>query len=102
MTNHPSSSRRAMTWGGLAFVIAALYFAREVCIPLALALLFSFLLGPLVVRLRRIGLGRLPSVLITMAMTGAVVGLVTWLMASQIYDLAARLPQYQSNIQTKI
>jgi predicted PurR-regulated permease PerM len=91
-----------MAWGGLAFVVGALYFAREVCIPLALALLFSFLLGPLVVRLRRIGLGRVPSVLITMAMAGAVVGLVTWLMASQIYDLASRLPQYQSNIQTKI
>jgi len=91
-----------MAWGGLAFVIAALYFAREVCIPLALAILLSFLLGPLVVRLRRIGVGRVLSVLITMGLAGAVVGLVTWLMASQIYDLAARLPQYQSNIQTKI
>ena len=37
-----------------------------------------------------------------MAMAGAVVGLVTWLMASQIYDLASRLPDDQFNIQTKI
>src|SRR5678815_5193508 len=43
-------------------VVAILYFARVVLIPLALAVLFAFLLAPLVLRLRRIGLGRAPAV----------------------------------------
>jgi len=83
-------------------VIAALYFAREVCIPLALALLLSFLLGPLVVRLRRFGVGRKTSVVLSVGSAIALLGLITWLMASQVYDLAAKLPQYESNMQNKV
>ena len=46
-----------------ATVVAALYFGRTVFVPLALAMLLSFALAPLVRRLRRLGLPRLPSVL---------------------------------------
>ena len=45
-------------------VIAALYFAREVLIPITLAILLSFLLAPLVELFRRWHLGRVPSVLL--------------------------------------
>ena len=44
-------------------VIAALYFAREVFVPLALAILLSFALGPLVALLRRWYLGGVLSVI---------------------------------------
>ena len=95
-------SRRAMTWGGMAFVVAALYFTRQVCIPLALALLLSFLLGPLVLWLGRLGVGRVLSVILVVTHAIALVGFLTWLLASQVYDLASKLPQYESNMQTKL
>jgi predicted PurR-regulated permease PerM len=45
-------------------VVAALYFAREILVPLAVAVLLSFLLTPSVRRLERWKLGRVPSVLL--------------------------------------
>jgi len=95
-------SRRAMTWGGVAFVVVTLYFTRQVCIPLALALLLSFLLGPLVLLLGRLGLGRVLSVIVVVSHAMALLGFLGWLMASQVYDLASKLPQYESNMQTKL
>lgn len=97
-----SVARRATTWGGVAAVIAALYFARQVCIPLALAVLISFLLAPLVVRLRHWGLGRVFSVVLAVTGAVAVIGFIAWLMTAQVLDLAAKLPQYQSNMQKKV
>ena len=46
----------------MCVVVAALYFAQEVLIPLALAILITFLLATLVTRLERWKLGRVPSV----------------------------------------
>ena len=91
-----------MTWAGVAFVVAALYFTREVCIPLALAVLLTFLLGPLVVLLRRLHFGRVPSVIAAVGSAFGLVGLITWLMATQVYDFAARLPSYESNMHNKV
>jgi len=45
-------------------VVVALYFAREVLVPITVAVLLSFVLSPLVNFLRRLRLGRIPSVLI--------------------------------------
>ena len=45
-------------------VVAALYFGREVFIPLVLAILLSFVLAPVVSVLRRLHFGRVPSVIV--------------------------------------
>ena len=45
-------------------VVAALYLAREVLVPITVAILLSFVLAPLADLLRRWRLGRVPSVLI--------------------------------------
>src|SRR5580704_2990098 len=42
--------------------VAALYFGREVFVPMALAILLGFALAPFVLLLRRWHLGRVPSV----------------------------------------
>ena len=47
----------------LVVVVGALYLGSDILIPLALAILLSFMLAPIVIRLRRWGLGRIPSVL---------------------------------------
>lgn len=93
-----SKSSRLVVLAAVCIVVAALYFAQVVLIPLALALLLSFLLAPLVTRLERWKLGRVPSVLIvTLVALGAVVAL-GWTVAVQVVNLGENLPQYRANI----
>ncbi len=68
IANRPNPSSRSNTLLSVIVVIAVLYFARDVFIPLALAVLFAFLLGPLVMRLRHWGLWRMPAVLIVVTL----------------------------------
>ena len=98
----PAPPARRLPYGVLAGVLAVLYLAREVLVPLALALLFSFLLGPVVRRLERRGLGRVPSVLAVAAAFFCFAALLGWLTVSQVVDLAGKVPGYQGNIQHKI
>ena len=79
-----------------------LYFAREVLVPLAVATLLSFLLGPQVRRLERWHLSRVPAVLLIAALFFSVFGLIGWLGATQVIELANKLPGYQGNIQAKV
>jgi predicted PurR-regulated permease PerM len=84
-----------------AFVMATLYFGRELLIPLALSALLTFLLAPLVTRLER-WLGRLPAVLLVVALIFTGVGAAGWMLTRQLVDLAAKLPEYKGNIITKM
>ena len=86
----------------LVGIVAVLYFAREVLVPLALATLFGFLLSPVVRWLERHRFGRVPAVLFITALFFGVVGLVGWLAFTQVIDLANQLPRYQGNIQAKV
>lgn len=83
-------------------VIAALYFARDVFVPLALATLLSFALRPLVMLLRRWRFGRVPSVIVAVLLAFLVIFGIGTLIASQLTQLAEDLPQYQTNIIRKI
>ncbi len=85
-----------------AFAIAALYFARELFVPLALAVLLSFALGPPVMLLRRWHFGRVPSVGATVVLAFLVIFGVGAILLGQVTHLAERLPLYQSNITAKI
>lgn len=82
--------------------VAALYFAREIFIPIALAILLSFLLGPLAIRLRHWRLGRAASALIVVVFAFTVVGAIGAWMTSQIGDVVRQLPEYQQNIHKKL
>ena len=86
----------------LVGTVAILYFAKEVLIPLALAILFSFLLGPVVRRLERCGIWRVPSVLAVTVAFFAIFAAVGWVTMHQVTDLAGKLPRYQDNIQHKL
>jgi predicted PurR-regulated permease PerM len=88
--------------GIAAVVVTALYFARDILVPLALAILLSFALGPLVMRLRRLRCGRVPSVMIAVLLAVLVIAGVGTLIGSQISELAGELPQYQTNVIGKI
>jgi predicted PurR-regulated permease PerM len=84
-----------------AFVVTILYVGRQLLIPLALAAMLTFLLAPLVGYIER-WIGRIAAVLIVVAMLFSVVGGVCWLLTRQLIDLAAKLPDYQTNIDNKL
>src|SRR5690349_4327065 len=81
----------------IAIIVAALYVARAVLVPFALALLLSFVLAPGVVALRRLRLGRVPSVMIAVVFAFAVISGIGAVVASQVASLAENLPNYQRN-----
>jgi predicted PurR-regulated permease PerM len=85
----------------LVLITAALYFGREVLIPLALAVLISFILTPLVLLLQQLRLGRVPAALIVVALVFGGMAAVAWTMARQVVDLAKTLPKYEQNIRAK-
>ncbi len=84
-----------------AFVIATLYFARDILMPLALAALLTFLLAPLVTRLER-WIGRIAAVLLTAVLIFTALGVTGWMLTQQVVDLATKLPEYKGNIVTKM
>ncbi len=86
----------------ILIVVAVMYFAKEIFVPLALALLFSFLLAPLVTRFERWRIPRVPAVLLSVGLALAVVVGIGWLVASQVLDLTRQLPTYKVNIQHRI
>lgn len=85
-----------------AIAVAALYVGREVLMPLALAVLLGFVLAPLVLLLRRVHFGRVPSVLATVFLAFLVICGIATLIGGQLAQLAENLPLYQTTITQKI
>jgi predicted PurR-regulated permease PerM len=82
--------------------IVALYFARIVLIPFALALLFTFILTPVVKILERAHCGRIPSALLVVLLSVGACGGVGWTVAKQFAQVVNELPNYRANIRTKL
>jgi predicted PurR-regulated permease PerM len=90
------------SWGIIALVVAGLYWLQAVLIPMALAVLLTFLLSPVVGTLQRRGLGRVPSVLVTVLLALAILGGTGWTLTRQLVTLADELPRYSLNIHHRI
>lgn len=82
--------------------VAALYFGREVFLPIAIALLLTFALAPVVAGLKRAGVPRLPAVLLSVIGAFAALGLFSFIVATQVTELAQNISAYQINILTKV
>ncbi len=85
----------------LVVVVSALYLAKEVLIPLAMAGLLTFILAPVVDRLERWHLGRVPSIAVVVIIAFAVLGGIGLAIAQQVIDLADELPRYEQNLVEK-
>ena len=83
-------------------VVGVLYWAQVILIPVALAVFLAFLLNPLVRAFQRVGLGRIPSVLIVVTLTGLLLAVLGWLVARQVSALLVELPAHTSNIKEKV
>lgn len=93
---------RAITILAVLGTISALYLGRALFIPLAVAILLTFVLAPLVRLFRRWGAGRIPSVVIVVVIAFTMIFGSGALLGQQLTQLAERLPQYQFNVQQKI
>ncbi len=89
-------------WGIIALVVAGLYWMQAVLIPLAITLLLTFLLSPLVGAFERRGLRHVPAVLVTVVLAFSLLGMIGWTLTRQLVTLTDELPRYRTNIQAKI
>ncbi len=85
-----------------ATVTAILYFAREVFVPITLAVLLSFLLAPAVRWLRRLRVGRITAVVLTVMVAFLAIAGFAAVVIGEVSSLAQQLPEYQYNLDTKI
>ena len=86
----------------VVLVIAILYLAREILVPVAIAILLSFVLAPLVKALRKLGIGKRIAVgIVVLSAFLVAVGLGA-ILAKQISDLAADAPKYQATVAAKV
>ncbi|WP_411908798.1 MULTISPECIES: AI-2E family transporter [unclassified Mesorhizobium] len=82
--------------------VAALYFGREVFLPIAIALLLTFALAPMVSALKRAGVPRVAAVVLSVLGAFAALALFSFIVASQVNELAHNVSLYQANILTKV
>ena len=96
----PPTSLGTLAVGVVA--VAALYFGRELFVPMALAILLGFALAPPVLLLRRWHFGRVPSVIVVVVLAFLMIVGIGSFVGSQLAHLAGELPGYQTNIAQKI
>ena len=88
--------------GILAFAIFCLAIAKEVFIPIAVAMLLTFVLAPVVRLLEHRRLPHLAAVALTVVLAFSAIGGVGYVLALQVTTLAADLPKYEGKIKQKI
>ncbi|MGC2033676.1 MAG: AI-2E family transporter, partial [Steroidobacteraceae bacterium] len=93
---------RALGIIATASVLALLYFARDVLVPITLAVILSLLIAPLVRALRHIGLGQTLSVLAAVVVLAFSFAAVAGVIGSQFVRMAASLPHYERTIERKL
>ena len=91
-----------VTLATLTLIAVVLYWGKPVLMPVAMAVLLTFLLNPAVTALRRCHVWHGVAVTLVVVMTFSVLGLVLFLIGKQFNTLAYELPRYEDNIRSKI
>jgi len=87
----------------LAFlIVVTLYFGQAVLVPLALAVILSFVLAPAVRLLRRARLPNTPAVLIVVSVAFAIIFGIGALITQQVGNLIQEIPRYQLTLTDKV
>ncbi|HJW39913.1 MAG TPA: AI-2E family transporter [Rhizomicrobium sp.] len=98
-----SGLRNAAYASVIAAVVASLiYFGQPLLVPLALSILMAFALAPVVEFLRRLGVGRIGGVILTVTAAMLLICGIAAFIGTQVAWLAVGMPQYQQNIVSKI
>ncbi len=104
----PSRRRRRPAGGpvttlfGVVLLVATIYLAKPVLLPVSLAVLLSFVLTPLVTIVQRRGLRRVPAVLIVVGSALVLAAVVGWVVFLQVGKLAEELPRQTDQVQRKV
>jgi predicted PurR-regulated permease PerM len=99
---HETDGSRLFTLIGIVVAMAGLYFGRQVLIPLALSVVFAFLLTPFAGLLEKCHLGRVPSVLAVLILSMALLASVGWGVTNQLMEIVSHLSDYKANIHSKV
>jgi predicted PurR-regulated permease PerM len=86
----------------LVLIIASLYWAQAVLIPVAISILLTFLLTPVADGMERIGLHRVFSVILIVILVFSFLAAIGWVVTLQLTSVANELPTYRKNIEKKI
>lgn len=84
------------------FSVSVLYIGRDVLVPIAIAVLLSFVLSQPILVLRRLGLPRVLAVMVVVVAALFVAFAVSAALTRQVSELAVDLPKYQTTISGKI
>jgi predicted PurR-regulated permease PerM len=90
-----------ITFAGCVLVVAVLYWTQAILVPLAIAVLLTFLLAPAVTRIERVT-GRATAIAMVVLLAFTALGGASWAVARQLSALAESLPQYRDNIRGKV
>lgn len=103
MSRRPTRERDILLTAVVAILtIATLYFAREILIPIAIAVLVAFVLAPLAQLVERAHLGRVFSSVLVVFLAIAAVVVLGWTVTKQLAAVVEQVPDYQQNISDKI
>jgi predicted PurR-regulated permease PerM len=86
----------------LVAVVAVLYLASAILIPLAFAVTLSLILTPATAWLEKLRVGRVPAALLVMTVAMAGAGAAGWVIFNDLVAVANQLPEYQENIHKKL
>lgn len=85
-----------------AMIVAALYFARDILIPVVLAVLLTFVLTPLVTNLQRWYVPRTVAIIASVLIAVTILLSLGSMVAGQVNQLATELPRYQATLREKV
>jgi predicted PurR-regulated permease PerM len=102
MPPHLSSLRTPIVLATSALSIWLLSWMQPVLVPVALAILLTFILSPLITQMQRWGTPRIPAVIMVVVLTFAMIGSIGWLVARQVTALVDSFPRYEQNLRAKI
>ncbi|WP_296000862.1 AI-2E family transporter [Rugamonas sp.] len=82
-------------------ILGLLYAGRAILQPIALALILSLIIAPLIRTLGRHGMRRLPATLAALLLAGACAAGIGAILTVQLISVTAELPQYQAALRQK-
>jgi predicted PurR-regulated permease PerM len=102
MNSPVQASHSLRVFTAVVITVVVLRYAQEVFIPLALAVLMTFLLAPLVERLQRWHINRGVAVILSVGLTIVILGGLAWVVVHQFTDLMSQLPSYRRQLRANL
>ena len=93
---------RFIVLASIFLIVAGLYFGREVFVPLALAILLSFLLTPPIRHLERLHVPRGAATVVAFAVAVALIGGIGYIVGKQFVVIVNELPRYEGELRHKL